>query len=355
MSLSDVQALDSPTNERDVISFQRQLILDTLRPLVPPRASVALLDFPNHNNVGDNAIWLGEKAYLRTVGAEVVYQCDRVSYSAEVLRARLGRDGIILLHGGGNFGTVWPAHQAFREAVVGEFPDHRIVQLPQSVHFEDERSAAMAHEALHGHPHLTVLVRDERSLRFVESTLQLRARLCPDMAFMMGPLARPIAPASDVMWLGRTDRESRGPLSIPATRLSVLTADWLAGEPGVPWSHAGARVTVRLRRLSHALLERSALTRRYGGERYAGTFDYLAKRRVARGCRILSRGRVVITDRLHGHILSLLLGIPHVILDNNYGKLRAYWTRFTRGAPGVLAASTPEEALLMAEGLLQDG
>ncbi|WP_276524270.1 polysaccharide pyruvyl transferase family protein, partial [Enterobacter hormaechei] len=46
-----------------------------------------------------------------------------------------------------------------------------------------------------------------------------------------------------------------------------------------------------------------------------------ARRRVERGLRLLSRGERIVTDRLHGHILSLLLGIPHVVLDNDYGKL----------------------------------
>ena len=43
---------------------------------------------------------------------------------------------------------------------------------------------------------------------------------------------------------------------------------------------------------------------------------------AARRVPTLRRGKVVITDRLHAHVLCLLLGIPHVLLDNNYGKVR---------------------------------
>ena len=46
--------------------------------------------------------------------------------------------------------------------------------------------------------------------------------------------------------------------------------------------------------------------------------------RFHRGLEILGRGRGVVTDRLHGHILSSLMGIPHVALDNSYGKLSAF-------------------------------
>ncbi|KAH9493136.1 hypothetical protein Btru_022442 [Bulinus truncatus] len=34
------------------------------------------------------------------------------------------------------------------------------------------------------------------------------------------------------------------------------------------------------------------------------------------GLNFIQRGRVVVTDRLHGHILSTLLNIPHVLIDN---------------------------------------
>jgi pyruvyl transferase EpsO len=92
--------------------------------------------------------------------------------------------------------------------------------------------------------------------------------------------------------------------------------------------------------------------REYCGHHVAASFDHLARLRLARGVRILSRGRVVITDRLHGHILGLLMGIPHVILDNNYGKLRAYHSRFTVGADNVLQAASQNEALALAAQLL---
>jgi exopolysaccharide biosynthesis predicted pyruvyltransferase EpsI len=61
-------------------------------------------------------------------------------------------------------------------------------------------------------------------------------------------------------------------------------------------------------------------------------YDVLAAQRVRLACRIASRGKVVVTDRLHGHILRLLRGIPHLLLDNSYGKLRRFhgtWARLS--------------------------
>jgi pyruvyl transferase EpsO len=54
---------------------------------------------------------------------------------------------------------------------------------------------------------------------------------------------------------------------------------------------------------------------------------------------------VVVSDRLHGHILCLLLGIPHVALDNRHGKLRAFRDAWTREATLAEWAGSEREAL----------
>ena len=58
---------------------------------------------------------------------------------------------------------------------------------------------------------------------------------------------------------------------------------------------------------------------------------------------------MVVTDRLHAHLLSLLLAIPHAVLDNTYGKLGRFLDAWTGDAPGVHRFGTAEEALAWAE------
>ena len=38
------------------------------------------------------------------------------------------------------------------------------------------------------------------------------------------------------------------------------------------------------------------------------------------------------SDRLHAHILCLLMGIPHVLLDNTYGKVRSFHETWTQAS-----------------------
>jgi pyruvyl transferase EpsO len=317
-----------------LVESLRKAIDDVLGPILDGTRRVALLDFPAHANVGDSAIWLGTLAYLREHGKSVCYTCDHETYSRDTLAARLG-DGVILLSGGGNFGDIWKQPQRLRERVVRDFPDTRIVQLPQTIMFRDERELERAREIFDAHPSLTILVRDRRSLGFAESNFRAKALLCPDLALWLGQLARPSPPTKPVVWLARTDRES-GAGSPPA---GVETTDWL-DEPLTP--------ALRLEGFLRELVVEHPRTERALRSALSRAADKAAVTRLRRGCATLSEGRVVITDRLHAHILSLLLGIPNIILDNSYGKVRDFHETWTYASDIVTMATSPEHARSLA-------
>ena len=260
--------------------------------------------------------------------------------------ARLGPRGTILIHGGGNFGDLWLRHQRFRERIVADFPGHRIVQLPQSAHFGSPDALRQARAALASHADFTVLARDAATHDLLGGELGLRSIECPDAAFCIGPIARPAAAARDVVWLARTDIEASPSVGARPvghdTMGDVERVDWVV-EPGTP-AHRASRWAVR------------QLDNRPNGLRalqplHRPLFDRLAAARVAFGTRLLARGRAVVTDRLHGHILATLLGIPHVLLDNSYGKVSRYHARWTAAVPICRRADAPDEAIDTALGL----
>ncbi len=285
--------------------------LETLMPIEPP---VALVDVPSHSNVGDSAIYLGELAWIRDAGLPPPdYVCDEYSYREEDLRARVPR-GTILIHGGGNLGDLWPRQQALRERILSRFPDHRVVQLPQTIHFESPAELERAAPLFANHRNLTVLVRDKVSLELAVNRLRCHAVLCPDPAFALGAFPRPRPPVDDVLILARTDKESAESGPPPGTRV----VDWLGDPPS-----SLIRMERWLRKKEKGLMVRNWLR------------QPLAAQRLKRGCLLLSRGRTIVTDRLHAHILCLLMGIPHVLVDNSYGKVRSFFDAWTRDAPGV--------------------
>jgi pyruvyl transferase EpsO len=54
---------------------------------------------------------------------------------------------------------------------------------------------------------------------------------------------------------------------------------------------------------------------------------------------------MVVTNRLHGHILCVLLGIPHFVSDNSYGKLSAFHGDWTHESPLVTWCDSEEDAV----------
>ena len=53
--------------------------------VVPAGAPVALVNFPNHRNAGDPALWLGGLRAVQRAGARVRYVCDPESWTVEPL------------------------------------------------------------------------------------------------------------------------------------------------------------------------------------------------------------------------------------------------------------------------------
>jgi exopolysaccharide biosynthesis predicted pyruvyltransferase EpsI len=313
----------------------------TVAPLLPAGEPVALLDFPNHMNVGDAAIWLGERALLRSLGVPVAYACDQRGYVASHLRRALPAGGTILLHGGGNFGDLYPRHQRLRERVLDDFPDHRIVQLPQTIAFEDAGRLREAAARFRAHERFTLLVRDTASLERYGPQLADDVRLCPDSAFGLGGLGD--GPGSGILWLARADDERTGePGNAPR---DVRRRDWTS----LPSAWRRRRL---LSRLASFGISRAPGPGHAVWRPAAALFDRLAAERVMAGASLLSSARVVVTDRLHGHILALLCGLPHVLCDSRTGKVRNFYETWTRPSPLAHWAGDPDAALATARRLV---
>jgi len=303
--------------------LQDQLI-GALEHTVGRGTRVALVDFPNHDNVGDTAIWLGERAALRALGCEVAYVASFSSYRRSAVRRHLGGRGVVLLHGGGNFGDLWPTFHAFRDRVVAENADRTIVQLPQSAHFQDPSRAASVTAAVAAHPDITLMARDRPTeALFLEHFPHARVVMAPDSAFALGALQAP-PPSVEVLCLARTDHERAG-TSAPVPVPGVRVGDWPSPPRSCRRRYMASRLLgYPLKRDAEPLL--SPILERP----LASTFQRLAFVRLTAGLDAIASGGVVVTDRLHAHILSLLISRPHVLVDNSYGKLRRFFDEWTR-------------------------
>lgn len=293
-------------------------------------APLALVDFPNIRNVGDSAIWLGEMAYLARHGAgKIAYASELNDFSADALDARLP-EGPIFIHGGGNFGDIWLGHQNFRERLLERWPGRPIIQFPQSIHYASLARAEQTARIIARHGNFTLLVRDEESLRFAQKHFECQVLLCPDMALCIGPLQAP-QPQIPLLAMLREDREKATTHDL-APYAGMPVEDWIT-EPWLP---------VRAAKLLGMAGELGTLdTMRMR----LGRFNAAAQQRFGRGIRQIGRAGAIVTDRLHVHILSMLLGRPHAVLDNSYGKIANFMAAFSGGSPLTYRAKTLADAI----------
>lgn len=210
----------------------------------------------------------------------------------------------ILYHGGGNFGDLYPEHMDLRHAVMSRFPYKKHIIFPQTINYRNISLARVHSRLFASLADLTIMTRSEQSYKFARYKLGLsskqtdRVLLMPDMAFMIGAIRPRKMPRVDILILARIDFEA-----------SEQRTMWL--------------INMRKLQLKHPYL--TYLLRDW--------FDYsdvvtqssdireLAAKRVDLGNEILSLGRVVVTDRLHASILSLLMGKPHVMINDRYRKV----------------------------------
>jgi pyruvyl transferase EpsO len=259
----------------------------------------------------------------------------------------------VLLQGGGNFGDLYPERQqATRERVLADLADLRTIQLPQSLHFGDPANLERMKRLCEAHSDFTLLVREEASEALAKEHFDVPIELCPDLALALDSHPRVRKPRVDLLHLARVDPESPGGERVDPEGLTVERVDWLADLPDEPrWP---LRDRLRLR-ANQRMLKRSAASPSFARNTWkdsAMTFEPLARRWVARADEILARGRVVQTDRLHAHVLSLLQGIPHVVEDNAIGKVKAFHDTWTFRCELTHWADSPAEAAELARGLV---
>jgi pyruvyl transferase EpsO len=310
-----------------------QQMMDTLKnklkeltTAVPVNRPVVYLDYPLHDNVGDLLIHQGGDAFLDDYNYKVLgrfsihdftYRPNKTIADVEWKKSVRNLDNLVtrynptlILHGGGNFGDIWPEFQKFRELIVQRFPTTPIVIFPQSIHFSSHAGKERAAKIFGAHKNLHIFTRDQESWEFVTKECGLPGTQMPDMAHQLwGRLPQDLpGKRAGTLTQRRRDRESIGNID-PNARYF----DW------DDLHRSGERFIIRSMRkwqgidnpLRH-VVSNYALWKIYR--------DDLVNRAV----KSFQPYETIDTDRLHGMILGSLMGKQVVFGDGNYGKLHRY-------------------------------
>lgn len=290
--------------------------LAVISKVLPPYSPIVYVDFPVYENIGDLLIMKGTEQFFSDYQIIV-----RKRYSMANFRftGKIPLDWIIVCQGGGNFGDLYPYFQSFRERIAAAFPDHRIVILPQTIHFKSEAREAESLKLLGNHPDLHLFVRDQPSYQVAKKYLN-HVQLSPDMAHQLYPLQKASTESNKIIGLFRTDDEwadeGLGPVQCDKK------IDW----PQLLsfWDVAIIRLLVKGFQVNRLVGNRLPLQQ---------IWYRFADRLIAKAVCLYNDFGQVVTSRLHGHILACLLDKPNLFMDNSYGKNSSYYQAWTHVLP----------------------
>lgn len=326
-----------------VIKAMQDALHSTLSDVAPEYRRFAILDYPDHSNVGDSAIYLGELALLGAIHSSgPSYVCSIRSYVDDI--EATVPDGPLYLHGGGNFGDLWKNHQDFREGILQRYPDRKIIQLPQSIHFRSPKALDQCAFAIDNHADFTLLVRDEESYAVAQTKFNCKVLMCPDSAFALGAIKGTQEAKHKVLCMVRTDHESGLTLE---QQQEIATFG-----PIEDWVTDTSQMKSMRNRLTEKIFVKAPISRSVLRPSLCRIYEKWARERMGRGTAQLSTAEFVITDRLHVHILCTLLGIPHIVFDNNYGKISRHINAWPKNEQAYVVHNMDEFRSVISQQLL---
>ena len=310
---------------------KKDLLVGYLEKRAAYKGRVAFLVMtPRYKNYGDHLIALSERILLREAGIsniiEVPYEdCQEIGSD---FRRLLGEGDSLLFTGGGYLGSLWPGlEQASEEILSSVSSSNKVFFFPESVFFDGASSYAGTSliKAVRSCPSSVVIsVRERESLARLGPCLDEGAvRLFPDLG----------------LFVRRADIMREAPERDSDLVLTCLRHD----KEGLQSGGFGAALTDAI--FDAGMRVASIDTHDPAGElmpeERADQLGTLAKR--------FGEAAVVVTNRLHGMVLAMIVGTPCIVLDNVSQKVSGVARWVSGDYPVILADEGDVSARLIQE------
>lgn len=289
---------------------------------IKDKNDVIYLDYPFYHNVGDLLIYAGTLQFFKDNNIHVKLFRSEKDFDIEEIRKNLTPNTTILCQGGGNFGDIYFVHQNLREQVVKNFRQNKVIIMPQSSHFSDEKRLAESAAIFRQHPDVVIFSRDTRSYELSKRFTD-KGKLMPDMAHQLyGSLKMKSRKEEDTLYFLRVDCEASADQNAYGVPPETKTFDWVdliteADLKKIRFLTRTAKVGKKLN---------SSLIKNYVDKAWRNHTLEMANRNA----HLFSGYKEIVTSRMHGHILSCLVDTDNVLIDNSYGKNSGYYAQWTQ-------------------------
>lgn len=273
------------------------------------------IDIPMYDNIGDLLIMQGTLSFFKKKNLS-----PKTTSTASAFNPAWVQPGdILVFQGGGNFGDLYTNINDLREEIITRFPNNRVVILPQTIYFTTKEKCDRSASIFRRHPDVHIFVRDKVSQE-IGSQFSDHVYLAPDMAHQLYPIISN-SNGQGVLRIARVDAEkSVVPNSLKDLRFDTCI-DWveLIGTEkrliDFGWRLQSGFMALRWQTCLKLLAPWYWMP--------------VAQRFSSKAVALFSRHDHIVTDRLHGHILSCLMDKKNTVIDNSYGKNSTYIDEWT--------------------------
>lgn len=291
--------------------YLKSYIKNNLLPLIDN--DCIYLELPYYPNIGDLLIWEGTQCFITENNINCIYKASKWTYSIPKIK----ENTTILLQGGGHFGDIWRSNQNFRLKIIKQFPNNKIIILPQTIYYKNlsilEEDAALMNQ----HKNLTICARDKNSFTILEKFfIKANKLLLPDMAFYINQSNIDFAQRNNNqnLFILRNDKECKSGINLDFIKKyniqNVSFRDWPTMEKSNFIQLVGTSLLKTNTLFNNKL---SIITDYYYQTLYKNSM-------IKKGVKFIKSYDKIYTTRLHVAILCILLNKQCFFLDNSYGK-----------------------------------
>ncbi|MFV0197395.1 polysaccharide pyruvyl transferase family protein [Empedobacter falsenii] len=272
--------------------------------LNPNQATIFLLQTPVHINIGDHFISVAEIQFLETHFKDyniVEVHEDRVNNFLKHGKKLVQPQDRILIHGGGNLGNEYIHHENLRRQIIQTFLTNKVIILPQTIHFSTDETGKIELEksimAYANHSDLVICAREEKSYDFAKINFRNKVLLVPDsvLQYRIGveESNHSIKKETAIAVL-RSDRESM---------LNDENRTFITDTLSAKYKHVIK--TDMFYENKEVVINNAVLRQRLIDEKLT----------------LFRNSNLVVTDRLHGMIVSAISGVPCIAIGNYNHKI----------------------------------
>lgn len=282
---------------------------------------------PFHNNLGDSAIVIAEGVLLKEAGFPGYVEVDTLTllHWLRLFKRIIPANRPLFLHGGGNMGDLWEIEELARRTLIAQFPNNQIIAFPQTLYYSDPVKEKESSDAYSNNNKLTLTAREQISYQKMLALYpNTRVLLSPDMVLYTSSKDYGVIPQrrTDVLICARSDAEKKVESTLWKQIEQELT------KAGVP---------VRKTDMYH------------GGPITSKSRKACVRQKLQEFC----RAKLVVTDRLHGMLFSVLAGTPCVVFSNYNHKICGTYS-WISSLPHIYYVETDTQALEVIRYLLPD-